>query len=363
MENSGKIKSLEIKDLFGISNNSFKLDFFDDLNIFTGRNGSGKTTIMKILWYAISGRFDLLSSEMNFSYLKLITTEVIAEIHAKEDEHGFRKFNYEINYTKIKNGFNDFKGNQVNVLPKIQDYFHASLFFPTFRRIEGGFSIGTEKKGETNLYEAMQQLSQRLSNAETSLTNHRFIAYAYTNDLGAELNQKAVKIGHQKDYINHENNKKIEELAEKNLQKVEELAEKNLAKEILEIRKQTAQQIAELEKPFTVLNELIVKFLQKSVSISENFTFGNINEAIFSQNLSAGEKQLLSFLCYNIFAENACIFIDEPEISLHPDWQRTLIPLLLKQSSSNQLFLATHSYLMVAPYQHREIELNIDKGL
>ena len=39
-----------------------------------------------------------------------------------------------------------------------------------------------------------------------------------------------------------------------------------------------------------------------------------------------GEKQMLSFLCYNAFANQTCIFIDEPEISLHVDWQRILFP-------------------------------------
>lgn len=78
--------------------------------------------------------------------------------------------------------------------------------------------------------------------------------------------------------------------------------------------------------------------------------------------LSAGEKQMLSFLCYNTFSKNKIIFIDEPELSLHPDWQRLLIPTLLKQGGNNQFFIATHSPFIYAKYPDKELVLSEDKG-
>ena len=52
---------------------------------------------------------------------------------------------------------------------------------------------------------------------------------------------------------------------------------------------------------------------------------------------------MLSFLCYNAFYNNTPIFIDEPELSLHVDWQSLLLTTLLEQSTGNQFFVATHS--------------------
>ncbi|BCZ45786.1 hypothetical protein psyc5s11_18530 [Clostridium gelidum] len=61
--------------------------------------------------------------------------------------------------------------------------------------------------------------------------------------------------------------------------------------------------------------------------------------------LSSGEKQLflralsLKFLEVN----NSIILIDEPEISLHPQWQRKIIDVYKSIGNNNQLIIATHS--------------------
>jgi predicted ATP-dependent endonuclease of OLD family len=49
--------------------------------------------------------------------------------------------------------------------------------------------------------------------------------------------------------------------------------------------------------------------------------------------------------------------IDEPELSLHADWQRLLFPVLLSQGSKNQFIVATHSPFIYAKYPDHEISL------
>ena len=119
----------------------------------------------------------------------------------------------------------------------------------------------------------------------------------------------------------------------------------------------------EIMKPFTVLSELIQSIFQhKGIKVSNAITIGDTKEAILSDKLSAGEKQMLSFLCYNAFYNNCPIFIDEPEISLHIDWQRTLFPTLLKQTKNNQFFVATHSPFIYSKFEDKEIILHQDRG-
>jgi predicted ATPase len=103
-------------------------------------------------------------------------------------------------------------------------------------------------------------------------------------------------------------------------------------------------------------------FQYKGIKLSDPVTLGEAREAIASEVLSAGEKQMLSFLCYNAFATNACIFIDEPEISLHVDWQRILFPILLQQSTGNQFIVATHSPFIYSKYADKELMLSPDRG-
>jgi len=67
-----KIKKLEIKGLHGNSE-PLILDFNSDLNILSGRNGAGKTTILKLMWYLISGNFDKAVAEIKFDSVELET--------------------------------------------------------------------------------------------------------------------------------------------------------------------------------------------------------------------------------------------------------------------------------------------------
>jgi len=74
-------------------------------------------------------------------------------------------------------------------------------------------------------------------------------------------------------------------------------------------------------------------------------------------DLSHGEKQLLTFIVefHKHKWENSVIMIDEPEMSLHPDWQTKLIPLLQTLGDNNQFIIATHSQEIV--YSFNEVEV------
>lgn len=68
---------------------------------------------------------------------------------------------------------------------------------------------------------------------------------------------------------------------------------------------------------------------------------------------SSGERELLTYL-FAIFALNvrdALIIVDEPELHLHPKWQKTLLNLFIRlaQSTGNQFLLATHAPTFVSP--------------
>ena len=71
---------------------------------------------------------------------------------------------------------------------------------------------------------------------------------------------------------------------------------------------------------------------------------------------------MLSFICYNAFYINSVIFIDEPELSLHVDWQRQLFSILQNQRTSNQFIVATHSPFIYSKYPDKEILLSTDRG-
>lgn len=60
-------------------------------------------------------------------------------------------------------------------------------------------------------------------------------------------------------------------------------------------------------------------------------------------SLSSGEKHLLQIFVLALLAEDNSMMIDEPELSMHVDWQKSLIHSLRALNGAAQLILATHS--------------------
>ncbi|MGG7675150.1 AAA family ATPase [Pseudomonas sp. WC2] len=63
---------------------------------------------------------------------------------------------------------------------------------------------------------------------------------------------------------------------------------------------------------------------------------------------SRGEKTLLALLLIvHLYSDSAIFLFDEPDLSLHVEWQRMLIPALTKLAPNSQFVISTHSPFMV----------------
>ena len=73
------------------------------------------------------------------------------------------------------------------------------------------------------------------------------------------------------------------------------------------------------------------------------------NETLTPYQLSSGEKQMLAILL-TVLVENRepyALLMDEPEISLHIDWQQRLIDLIRQLNPNAQIILSTHSPALI----------------
>lgn len=80
--------------------------------------------------------------------------------------------------------------------------------------------------------------------------------------------------------------------------------------------------------------------------------------ALSVDGLSSGEKQLLRILLTTLAGETSPVLVDEPELSMHIDWQRSIVRSMQAVNPECQLILATHSPEVVARIpQHQMFEL------
>jgi len=337
------------------------LEFHPDLNLLTGKNGSSKTTLLKLIWFLNAGKIASLIKEINFSFVELTTEKQVLSIRREKSNDTFTvSINKGKPFTLSDRNLRELELRRSprihEKLSEIYDNSIPTIFFPTFRRIEGGFSMENSfdpRYGrQEGIRDALEEFSRRLSTR-----NQRFITSISTDDIVSLLNREYSNINGQ---INLIQKQKSDDIIKKI--KIQNKTEKATLEEIKEDIENMESQRELLLKPYTTLSDLITTIFQhKGINLS-NLTLGEVNNAISSDKLSAGEKQMLSFICYNAFTTNHTIFIDEPELSLHPDWQRTLVPTLLNQGNNNQFFMATHSPFIFSKYSDKEIILSNDKG-
>ena len=84
---------------------------------------------------------------------------------------------------------------------------------------------------------------------------------------------------------------------------------------------------------------------QEIIRTENEIRFSQIGETLVPYQLSSGEKQMLVILL-TVLVENGepyVLFMDEPEISLHIEWQQRLIETILNLNPNVQIILTTHS--------------------
>lgn len=372
-------------EVINLNNNesSLNLNFNEELNILTGRNGSGKTTVLKLLWFCISGNLERALREIKFDKLRLYTSTFVLFVeflkNKSEQEVDITLFSPE--GEKLLSGIGTLEDGELidrfNLL--VIELCDTSIFFPTFRRIEGGFSLGEgerrrfihQKDGRvyrTGGYSDVQEALEKHSNL-LSVVNHRFVTSISTVDIRELVERKhseaTNKVDEMSKNLTYEISSKIRDID----QSYDDSTKLKEALLTLDAIKNDLDGFEDLRKKafksLTVLSDLIrTIFTNKGIRLANGLDFGGQGkELIDSDALSAGEKQMLSFVCYNALYNDCPFFIDEPELSLHVDWQRMLLDYLVNQNTRNQFFIATHSPFIYSQYEDFEVQLNIDRGV
>ena len=109
---------------------------------------------------------------------------------------------------------------------------------------------------------------------------------------------------------------------------------------------EAAQQLSLRKKRFQdIVDDLFSETGKKIVRTENAIRFTQIGEMLVPYQLSSGEKQMLAILLTVLVEDDQphVLFMDEPEVSLHIEWQKRLIDLCLELNPNVQIILTTHS--------------------
>ncbi len=307
-----KIRKLKIKNYKIFEDIEF--DFTDkngktlDTVIFTGINGTGKTTLLELITKILTPEIDL-KKDNDF--------EIEIEFEAEEVKILKHEFSDKIDIDVSKDFFfREISKN--NIINFCYDYF--------LEQNEEG-KIEKNLIRETSNFHLLPEITKFLNNYK--------IAYFHNNIFSkknnGELNSETLK------YIDYEN-------YEKHLEKY---FDKAILQYLKSHRKLTYDDI--VTKRISEINTLLesLKINTKIVDIDENkLILENLSgKKLEVKDLSAGEKQIYyrAIFLLSLNLKNSLILADEPEISLHPTWQSSLLSLYENTGENNQVFIATHS--------------------
>ena len=404
-----KIEKFTVEGLFN-SRDPISLDLKDkNIYVLSGKNGAGKTTILKLMWYFISGNLEKALIEVPFKKATLETDVYTFEVTVtNEKENPFTTILKYKDLSKIDKKLADINPDDVDTQIRhvLTRFTGKSFFLPTFRNIEGGFTTekydikhelfrtlllnNSQNTSESiDLTQNFELLSNKLSN-----NNHKFITSVSSSAINGILISKYAEVMSKTQPFQAKKKELSDQLISSFVftsdgMKISSETDKELVSQLRRNLDELETQIDSIKRPIKRFHESTKFFLKKyKFHFTKDVQFSLVSENAIDKRrlsisellglednppkedlydlslLSAGEKQILMFISYNALYDNAIFFIDEPEISLHADWQRLLFRILMKQNTTNQFIITTQSPFIYSKYSKNEIciDPNLDRG-
>ena len=399
-------------------------EFRSDVNIIIGKNGTGKTTFMNILYAVLSVDIDAISSN-DFKSATVVLFDgkrkrTITASKIDDTRLSYLMVEYHISQKKYSVRFASSDDRRVamhyrrraleessEVRKELSELVSLSSLSVYRLRSSDDYEVrdrnGTRLVAPVDyrLSELMQglthyqlELSQRARQIATKLQKDVLASILYgeedSKDTDYELvfdkeaeKRDLIAAYNQLNAIDSDVKRKINfhvEAVDKTVTALQE-TKGNLGKESEAVIQVDYRSLEALRKSRKIIEMSLAaetettrifyqinKFLATARAFikEKNFDFDGGDFVVATKqgrldlsNLSSGEKQLLILLTEALLQKEApCIFLaDEPELSLHIEWQRMIIPAIVDLNPNAQVIAATHSPEVASKYQDAILDM------
>lgn len=309
------ISKIEIKKLWGDDDLNFEWNLNPDVNILAGENGSGKSTILDLIFGVIR---EGLFINPTFVLVDKIKISFDNEKSISFQKHfGNPTLNIEAGTTK-----------NIKYIP-YHDNPLLNISIAADKLESGIVDFGDIPFGELNEILPMYFINT----LDTPLRHFEYLRQFSQNQLArTELDFTIISL--EKLYLSYQID----------IGKRAISALKNGTSNLQEVDAKIKLFWDTVDELFSATNKRIERTINEIVFIKKN------DKTISPFQLSSGEKQILIILLAALVQDNQpCVMImDEPEISLHVDWQEDLISNIRKLNENVQIIIATHSPFIVS---------------
>jgi len=410
-----KIKSVKIDGFWHrLTGNCI---FDDDINIIIGRNGTGKTTFMNILHSVLMIDMNGLSDD-NFEKVEIVlkngdrTKTIKVRKLPEADFRGYFIFEYQISNKKyklrifgeqnyypnslkrrfeeesevIRNELKDIvsisslsvyrlrNSGDLEIRDKTGKHIVSAVDFKLSELLQGFTKYQLELTQQVNiissklqkdvlasiLYAGKRRIKKDLLDSFDEDTEKENLTSAFKqlkvfdNSLKHKINEHVKAVDQAINIIKlNQHDNELDYSALDALYRSRVVVDLSLSAE---------NEISKIFEHLNLFIEIIGKFItDKKFELKDGqLTITNDIESIPSSRLSSGEKQLLILFIETLLQRNANnIFLtDEPELSLHIEWQRKIIPAIKLLNPNAQIIAATHSPEIASKYKDNMISMS-----
>lgn len=398
-----------------------KCTFNDDVNIIIGRNGTGKTTFMNLLHAALTVDLDeLAENDFETISIKLVDgskSRVVRVTKGDSPNFNFHTIDYKISNRRYSlRAIATSDDVRINLSFRKRMLEESALVRGVLSELISLSSLSVYRLKNSEDYEIKDRAGRRLispvdfrlmqlraditkyqyelslkarevsSNLQKEVlvsilftdgvnsrpvplefdkaTEHRNLVTAYTR-LGTIDSSTQRKISAHITAVDeafkvffsdsHENMKDKHFTAIESFLKTQDIVDMSLKAE-----EKTLAVYSEMNQFTSTLKEFIPdkSFSVSSGELKVTSTEGACEE-IPIPKLSSGEKQLIILLAEALLqrGKHYVYLADEPELSLHIDWQRKILPAIKRLNQNAQIIAATHSPEVASKYSNCIIDM------